>query len=108
MDLLKATLKDFGEDECGVRSAALAYYTIFALPPLLILLVRIAGMIWSQQEVQGALEGQFGSVLGPSGKAQIHEMMAHGTSGTSHLKTRPTPSVVASTSPMASSRIGRR
>jgi membrane protein len=78
LDLLKATVKDFGDDECGVRSAALAYYTIFALPPLLILLVKIAGAVWSPQDVQGALEGQFGSMLGESGKAQIHQMMAHG------------------------------
>lgn len=78
VDLLKATAKDFSDDECGVRAAALAYYTIFALPPLLILLVKIAGMIWSPQEVQGALEGQFGSMLGASGRTQVHQMMAHG------------------------------
>jgi uncharacterized BrkB/YihY/UPF0761 family membrane protein len=30
---LKRILHDFNEDECSVRAAALAYYTVFALPP---------------------------------------------------------------------------
>lgn len=76
--LVKATVKDFSDDECGVRAAALAYYTIFALPPLLILLVKLVGAVWSPQEVQSALEGQLGSMLGESGKSQVHAMIAHG------------------------------
>lgn len=76
--LIKSAFKDFGEDECGLRAAALAYFTIFALPPLLILLVMIAGMIWSPGEVQRALESQFSGMMGASGGQQIHEMMVRG------------------------------
>jgi membrane protein len=36
---VRKVFADFSEDGCGVRAAALAYYTIFALPPLLILLI---------------------------------------------------------------------
>ena len=79
VQLLKAAFKDFGEDECGLRSAALAYFTVFALPPLLVLLVMIAGMIWSPQEVQRSLETQFAGMMGESGGQQIHEMMARGS-----------------------------
>jgi membrane protein len=76
--LIKAAFRDFGEDECGLRSAALAYFTVFALPPLLVLLVMIAGMIWSPHEVQRALETQFAGMMGESGGRQIHEMMVRG------------------------------
>jgi membrane protein len=76
--LTKAAFQDFGEDECGLRSAALAYFTVFALPPLLVLLVMIAGMIWSPQEVQRSLESQFAGMMGESGGQQIHEMMVRG------------------------------
>ena len=76
--LIKAAFTDFGEDECGLRAAGLAYFTIFSLPPLLILLVMIAGMIWSPQEVQRALESQFAGMMGQAGGAQIHEMMVRG------------------------------
>lgn len=51
VSVLKATSSDFGRDECGTRAAALAYSTVFALPPLLILLVTLAGMVWSPTEV---------------------------------------------------------
>ena len=76
--LIKAAIDDFGEDECGLRSAALAYFTVFALPPLLVLLVMIAGMIWPPQEVQRSLESQFAGMMGDSGGRQIHEMMVRG------------------------------
>jgi membrane protein len=76
--ILKAAFRDFGEDECGTRAAALAYYTVFAMPPLLILLVVIAGEVWGPDVVQGALESQFASMVGQSGGQQIHQMIAHG------------------------------
>jgi membrane protein len=78
LKIFKATFKDFKKDECGTRAAALAYYTIFALPPLLMVVVTIAGRIWSQDEVQRALEGQFSGVVGQGGGQQIHQIIAHG------------------------------
>jgi membrane protein len=75
MGLLKDTVKDFSDDECSVRAAALAYYTIFALPPLLILLLMVAGLIWDPADVQRALESQFAGLLGADGAQQIHEMI---------------------------------
>ena len=76
--ILKKTWKDFGEDECGSRAAALAYSTIFALPPLLILIVIIAGKIWGANEVQHALETQFSGLIGGDAAKTIHDMIAHG------------------------------
>lgn len=74
--ITKAAFKDFGEDEASVRAAALAYYTVFALPPLLILLITIAGLVWDPQDVQRAMESQFAGMMGQSGAQQIHTMIA--------------------------------
>jgi membrane protein len=41
---VKSSVKEFLEDECMVSGAALAYYTIFALPPLLVLVFFIASL----------------------------------------------------------------
>jgi len=76
--LIKATFKSFGEDECGTRAAALAYSAIFALPPLLIVIVTIAGKIWGPDQVQTSLEHQFSSIIGPGAAKAIHDMIAHG------------------------------
>jgi membrane protein len=74
--LIKAAFKDFGEDECGVRAAALAYFTVFALPPLLTLLIMVAGLIWDPQDIQKALTSQFSGMMGESGGQQVGTIIA--------------------------------
>lgn len=69
-------LRDFSEDECTVRAAALAYYTVFALPPLLILLTLVVGIFWDPVQVQHALETQFSTLVGNEGGQAIREMLA--------------------------------
>lgn len=78
LKILKGAFSGFGRDECGTRAAALAYSTIFALPPLLILLVTIAGRVWGPDNVQRAIESQFAGIIGQSGAQQIHGMIEHG------------------------------
>lgn len=69
--LLKRTFKDFMEDGCPQMAAALSYYTIFALPPLLILILTVVGMVFDPAEVQEAMRGQVGAALGADGAQQI-------------------------------------
>jgi membrane protein len=69
--LLKQTVKDFIDDECPRMAAALSYYTVFSLPPLLILILLIVGMVFSPGDVQGALEGQLQALMGPAGGEQV-------------------------------------
>ena len=76
LTVLKRSVRDFGADEAPVRAAALAYYTVFALPPLLALLVMIAGLVWDPADVRRAMETQFASIVGPEGASTIHDMIA--------------------------------
>lgn len=82
---LRRILRDFSEDECSVRAAALAYYTVFALPPLLILLTKVVGLVWDPAEVQHSLETQFSTLVGDEGGRAIREMLTsaeqQGTAG---------------------------
>lgn len=78
LSILKRALRDFIDDECPVRAAALAYYTVFALPPLLVLLIMLAGALWDPQDVQRALETQFASLVGQQGASAIHGMIQSG------------------------------
>jgi membrane protein len=78
VQIAKAAWKDFGADECGLRAAALSYYTVFALPPLLILVIKIAGLIWDPGQVQQSLESQFGGLIGSEGAAQVRQMITNG------------------------------
>lgn len=74
---LKRSAKDFWADHCPRMAAALSYYTIFSLPPLLILLIMVAGLAMNPEEVQSAIEAQIGGLIGPQGAAQIREMISH-------------------------------
>ena len=73
--LLKQTFKDFSDDECTTMAAALSYYTVFALPPLLLLIVMIVGAVMDPQDVREALHGQLGGLLGQAGGDEIRTIM---------------------------------
>jgi membrane protein len=75
MGLLKDTFKDFSDDECPVRAAALSYYIVFSLPPLLILILLIASAVFDPAEVQRALATQMGGFMGPQGAQEIGTIM---------------------------------
>lgn len=80
LGLLKHTALDFWNDDCPRMAAALSYYTIFSLPPLLILIVTISGLIWDPEQVRGAIEGQMGSLIGPEAALQVRDMIGHADS----------------------------
>lgn len=69
--VLRRTLQDFGEDGGTRLAAALSYYTVFSLPPLLVLLLLILGAILDPADVERLLHGQVGGLLGPAGSDQI-------------------------------------
>lgn len=73
--MLKQTLKEFSEDHCTSMAAALAYYTVFSLPPLLLLIVTLAGFFLDPGQVQHAIQQQVGGLVGPSGAQQIQTMI---------------------------------
>ncbi|NEQ27413.1 MAG: hypothetical protein F6K28_52095, partial [Microcoleus sp. SIO2G3] len=64
-DLLKETFKEWNEDKASRLAAALAYYAVFSLSPLLILVVAIAGAVLGEQAAEGQLVGQIRGLVGP-------------------------------------------
>ncbi|MBD2088632.1 YihY/virulence factor BrkB family protein [Microcoleus sp. FACHB-1515] len=64
ISLLKETVKEWNEDKASRLAAALAYYTVFSLAPLLILVIAIAGAILGEQAAEGQLVGQIRGLVG--------------------------------------------
>ncbi len=77
MQLVKDTFKGFSEDDCPTMAAALSYYTVFSLPPLLVLLLTLLGAVMDPQDIQGNLEAQMRSAMGPSGAEQVQTILAN-------------------------------
>ena len=74
--LVKETYKDWVDDEPFDQSAIVAYYSIFSLPALLIIIVTIAGIAFGQKAVQDQISSQIGGMIGPDAAKDIQGMIA--------------------------------
>jgi membrane protein len=77
--LLKDSYAGFGQDKAARLGAALAYYTIFSIPSLLILLIGAAGLLFGRQAVEGEVVGTLGGLIGPNGARAIQDMLRNVT-----------------------------
>src|SRR5882724_286315 len=57
-ELLKSTYDEWNRDKAPRMGAALAYYTIFSLAPLLVIAIAIAGFVFGREAAQGEIAGQ--------------------------------------------------
>jgi membrane protein len=71
--LLKETASEFIADNAMKLSAALSYYTIFALPPLLIIIISLCGFFFGAEAVRGELFWQINGLVGSDAAVQIQE-----------------------------------
>jgi len=75
LNLLKESYKGFNDDECPKLAASLSYYTIFSLPPLLIIIISLSGFFFGADAVRGELFGQINGLVGNSAAIQIQEII---------------------------------
>ena len=73
--LLKETFKGFIDDNALKLSAALSYYTIFSLPPLLIIIISLSGIFFGADAVRGEIFGQIKGLVGSDAALQIQETL---------------------------------
>ena len=73
--LLLATGKDALEDDVPSLSAAIAYYTVFSLPPLLVVIVGVAGLIFGAEAVEEAIVDQVQGAVGPGAADEVAAMI---------------------------------
>jgi len=73
--LFKETFNGFMDDNGLKLSAALSYYTIFSLPPLLIIIISISGIFFGKDAVRGEIFGQINGLVGNGPALQIQEII---------------------------------
>lgn len=69
--LLKKTFAEWQADKASRIAAALAYYTVFSISPLLVIAVAIAGAFFGQQTAQEQIMGQLTELVGKDGAQPI-------------------------------------
>jgi membrane protein len=75
MNLLQRIWQEWQEANVPVLAAALAYYTIFSLAPLLLIIIGVAGLVFDQATVRTSLLEQFRSLLGQDGASLLGTML---------------------------------
>lgn len=74
--VLKQSFKGFSEDKIPKLSASLAYYTVFSLGPLLIVLIFLAAFFYGREAIEGSIFGQLRGFVGKEAAAQIQDIVA--------------------------------
>lgn len=75
--LLKTTAQSWSEDNATRLAAALAYYTVLSLAPLLMLAVSIAGLVFGDDAARGHISSQLSSLVGPEAGKGIETVLSH-------------------------------
>jgi membrane protein len=83
VSLLKTTFACWNKHEAPRLGAALSFYTILSLSPLLILVVALAGLIFSRSAAQAHILGQVQTIIGPGGGKAVEAMLASAQKPTS-------------------------
>jgi membrane protein len=73
--LFKETAREFNEDKVPRLGAALAYYTIFSIGPLLLIAVAMAGIFLGAEAARGQISGELGKIFGPVMSKSLEEMI---------------------------------
>ena len=73
--LIKDTVSGFIEHEDLTRGAAIAYYTIFSIAPLLIIVIAIAGLAFGRDAAEGAIVGQLSELIGKQSAEILQSMI---------------------------------
>src|SRR5690349_3734357 len=75
-DLLKQTYTEWNDDHAPRLAAAMAYYTLFSIAPVLVIAIAVAGLVFGQDAVQGQLYGQVRGFVGDTGAEAIQGLVA--------------------------------
>lgn len=76
-NILRDTYQEWNEDKVPRLAAALSYYTIFSIAPLLIVIVAIIGFFFGQEAAQGQLDNQIQGLVGREGADLIQSLVAN-------------------------------
>jgi membrane protein len=69
--LIKETASDWSEDKASRLAAALAYYTLLSIAPLLVLAISVAGLAFGEEAARGQIASELNKVVGPQAAEAI-------------------------------------
>jgi membrane protein len=74
---VKETATDWSEDNAARLAAALAYYSLLSLAPLLVIVVAVAGFFFGNDAARGKVSGELGAIVGGEAAQGIEAVVAN-------------------------------
>lgn len=72
---LRKIMSNWGVHRCSAQSAALAFYTIFSLAPILVVVIALAGAVFGEEAVRGQIVGEFQGLMGRDAALLVQEVL---------------------------------
>ncbi len=73
--LLRQTFGEWNEDKAPRLAAALAFYTLMSLAPLVVFTIGVAGVLFGQEAARDEVVAQFHALLGPIGAEAVRTLI---------------------------------
>ncbi len=74
--LVKKAASAWIDDYAPSMGAALSYYSVFSLAPMLLIVISVAGLVFGQDAARGALFGEIAALMGPEAAKAIQGVLA--------------------------------
>ena len=74
--LFKEAVEAWMDDYAPSMGAALSYYTLFSIAPLLLIAVGVAGLVFGEEAARGEIFGQLRELMGDEGASAIERLLA--------------------------------
>src|SRR3954469_7376126 len=75
IEVLKKSFSGFGDDKVTKLSGSLAYYTVFSMGPLLVVIISLCGLFLGREAVQGKVYHTLTGFVGSDTAAQLQEII---------------------------------
>jgi len=80
--LAKQSVSAWIDDYAPSMGAALAYYALFSIAPLLIIVIAVAGFVFGEEAIRGEIATQLGSLIGAEGAQAVQGLVASASAPT--------------------------
>jgi membrane protein len=83
--VLKDTVMSFIDDGALSRGAAIAFYTVTSIAPILLIVIAVAGLAFGREAAQGAITAQLGGLMGKQTADVIQSALASASGKSSSI-----------------------
>lgn len=74
-EIVREAAQSWSDDNAPSMGAALSYYTLFSIAPLLLIVIAVAGLVFGEQAARGEVMDQLSGLLGTQGAMAVEDLL---------------------------------